>query len=416
MAKYIIKGGNKLYGKINVESAKNAVLPIMAGAILTDDDVIIENCPVISDVLSMISILNSLGVKTVFDKNTLIVNASTLNGYTVDSLLAGELRSSVFMLGALLSRTGKAVAYKPGGCAIGKRPIDFHIKGFNCIGINTTFSDNQIFCTVNERKGGFVCLEYASVGATENLILASVLSDGITIIKNSAKEPEITDLANFLNSMGARIYGGGTDVITICGVKKLHGTRYKPISDRIETGTFLLAAAICGGELEINGAKAENISAVINKISNNTCKINAINDIIYINSDGMPNSFDFETGPYPEFPTDMQAQTMGLLSVGKGFSVVKERVFENRFNHVPELIKMGADISVKDRTAFIKGVKNLHGAAVRAKDLRGGAALVLAGLRAEGITAVSDVYHIERGYSAFCKKLRSIGADIKRKK
>ena len=416
MEKYVINGGIRLDGKVEIESAKNSVLPMLAGAILTDEDVVIKNCPKINDVLNMIKILKTLGVKAEFLSKDLIICAKTLNGYTIAEDLSKELRSSVFMLGALLSKVGKAKIAYPGGCDIGMRPIDIHIQGLKRLGVDVLDVSGEVICTVGKIIGNSIYLDFPSVGATENLILASVFCSGETIIRNAAKEPEILDLVNFLNSMGAKIYGGGSGTIIVCGVNELHGTVYKPIPDRIEAGTFLIAGAITGGEVEVSNVKAENISSLIHKLLNNTCKISIKNDIIHLKSGRVRKAFGVETSPYPGFPTDMQAQIMALLSVSFGTSVVVENIFEMRFKHARELVKMGADIKICGKTAIINGVKSLYGASVKAEDLRGGAALVLAGLSAEGRTTVHNAYHVERGYYLFDKKLRMLGADIKRKK
>jgi len=412
MEKYLINGGRKLSGKITLQSAKNSVLPIMAGSILTDEQVVIKNCPKIKDVLSMLNILSYLGCSWQFEGDNLILNSSNLGNYSVPKSLASELRSSIFMLGALICRFKKAQIYFPGGCDIGLRPINLHLSSLKQLGVKVSSYNEQIFCSAKQIVGKDIYLDFPSVGATENIILASVLAKGKTQIFNSAKEPEIVDLMNFLNSMGAKIYGAGTSTILIEGVKKLHGTEYTPIPDRIECGTFLLGAAITGGEIELHNCNAKNISLLIHKLCDNTCKINIKNDIIYIKSGKEPKAFSFSTGPYPQFPTDLQAQTMALLSVCQGQSIVEETVFENRFNHVLSLVDMGADIKVKGKRAFIKGVDRLKGTQVRANDLRGGASLVLAGLNAEGQTTVCDIFHIERGYFEFDKKLRLLGADI----
>ncbi len=414
MDKYLINGGRKLSGKIKVQSAKNAVLPIMAGAILTDEQVVIKNCPKIKDVQSMLNILSYLGCVWHFEDDNLILNANGADKYTVPKELANELRSSIFMLGALICRFKKAQISFPGGCDIGLRPIDLHLSALEKLGVKINSFDNSFFCFANEIVGNNIYLDFPSVGATENIILASVLAKGKTQIFNAAKEPEIVDLMNFLNSMGAKIYGAGTSTILIEGVNKLHGTEYMPISDRIECGTFLLATAITGGEIELNNCNAKNISVLLHKLCDNTCKITINNDIIYIKSGLVSKSFSFSTGPYPFFPTDLQAQTMALLSVCDGESVAIENIFEKRFAHVSALALMGANITVNGKRAFISGVKRLKGANVCANDLRGGAALVLAGLNAEGQTTVNNIAHIERGYFELDKKLSSLGADIKK--
>ncbi len=412
MEKYLITGGRKLSGKINIESAKNAVLPMLAGAILTDKPVVIKNCPKIKDVMSMINILNELGVKTKFYETNLEIDASNLKSYKINQKLSKELRSSIFMLGALLSRTGRAVTAYPGGCEIGLRPIDIHIDGLKKLGVNVVENGGEIDCTAYKVKGAEIYLDFPSVGATENLILASVLCDGETVIRNCAREPEINDLIDFLNSMGAKIVGGGTATVRISGVKRLGGTEYKPMGDRIEAGTYLIATAITGGEIELRNCSKENILALTHKVCNNTCKITSKNDILYYNSIGMRTPVFVETSPYPGFPTDLQSQIMALATVCSGTSLITENIFETRFKHVAYLNKMGANIRVLGRTAIVNGVKRLHSASVTAEDLRGGASLVLAGLNADGRTEISGINHIERGYFDMVGKLRALGAQI----
>lgn len=414
MAKYVITGGKKLDGKINIESAKNSVLPLLAGSILTEDDVLIKSCPKISDVLSMIKILKKLGAKAEFEGNDLIINSSTLNSYTIPFYLTKELRSSVFMLGALISRLRKARISYPGGCEIGLRPIDIHIGALKKLGVDITEICGEVICLAHNMKSDEVYLDFPSVGATENIILASVLNDGETVIRNAAKEPEIEDLIKFLNSMGAAITGGGTETVRIKGVKKLHGTEYKPMPDRIETGTYLISALMTGGNVELHNCRPENILSVIHKFCNNTCKIDKNNDIIHIKVARPLKAFSIATNPYPGYPTDMQAQAMALATVSDGTSFITENIFEMRFKHASELKKMGADIRICGRMAIVRGVKALSGATVYAEDLRGGAALVLAGLAAYGETTVCDVHHIERGYFGMDTKLKSLGADVLR--
>ncbi len=412
MGKYVITGGNRICGSITIESAKNAVLPILAGSILADKPVRIINCPKIKDVLSMIKILNSLGVATIFSGKDLVVDASKIRKYEISSELTKELRSSVFMLGALVSKLGKAVTAYPGGCEIGLRPIDIHIDGLKKLGVKIHEYGGIIECVSNGVKGAEIYLDFPSVGATENIILASVFCEGQTVIRNAAREPEIADLIKFLNVMGAKIKGGGTATVYIEGVKKLNGAEYKPMSDRIEAGTYLLAAAITGGEIELHNCYKENILALTHKLCNNTCKISAKNDILYYNSVGVCSPLNIETSPYPGFPTDLQSQTMALATVANGTSLITENIFEMRFKHVADLIKMGADIKLRGRTAVVNGVKRLHSAKVSAEDLRGGAALVLAALNAEGQTEISNVYHIERGYLNLVEKVTALGGKI----
>ncbi|MBE5737737.1 MAG: UDP-N-acetylglucosamine 1-carboxyvinyltransferase [Clostridiales bacterium] len=412
MGKYVINGGRKLDGEIKLQSAKNSVLPILAASILTDEEVVVKNCPKIKDVYAMLNILSHLGVKYQFYGDDLLVNASDINSYTIPKNLSVELRSSIFMLGALISRFKKARISFPGGCNIGARPIDIHLLGLEKLGCFITELDEELVCSVKNLVGNDVYLRFPSVGATINIMLASIFAKGKTQIHNAAKEPEIVDLMKFLNKMGAKVYGAGTSTILIEGVKKLHGCEYLPISDRIECGTYMIAAAITGGKMQIYNCNVKNILFLMHKLVNYSCKISIKSDIMYLTSLESRKSFSFTTGPYPNFSTDLQAQTMSLLAVSNGQSVVTENVFENRFNHVQQLIKMGANILVKDRSAFIQGVSALHGADVLAQDLRGGASLVLAGLNAEGKTTINDIHHIERGYCLMNEKLRSLGADI----
>lgn len=413
MESFLIKGGNKLSGSIEIESAKNAVLPILAGCILTNEEVVIKNCPKINDVLSMINILNFLGVKTEFCENNLIVNANEVNNKRINKELTGELRSSVFLLGALLGRNKYAELSFPGGCDIGERPIDLHINSLKKLGCKIENDYCNIVAKCDKIKREKIFLKYPSVGATENIILASTLSSSKVEIVNPAKEPEIIDLCDFLNSLGAKINYNERNAIIIEGVSKLHGGVYTPISDRIEAGTYLIASAITGGEIEVRNVSSKNIFPLLNKLCDNACKISIYNDIIYLKGAGYKKCFSVETLPYPGFPTDLQPQISVLATVSNGISFIQETVFEKRFNHVQELKKMGADIYIKDNFEIIKGVKYLHGAEVSAFDLRGGAALCLAGLVANGETIVKDIKHIKRGYLNFETKLLSLNANIK---
>ena len=412
MEKYLIKGGRKLSGKISVNSAKNSVLPILAASILTKEEVIIKNCPKITDVLNMIKILESVGVKTYFQDEALIINAKNINSFEIPFQHSKELRASIYMMSALISRVKKAKQSYPGGCNIGLRPIDYHLKSLKSLGVNISEKADYLFCSASKIEGAKIHLDFPSVGATENIMIVSAISYGKTEIHNAAKEPEVVDLMKFLNSMGAKIYGAGTSTILIEGVKKLYGTNFTPASDRIEAGTYLISAAITGGEIEVSNCNAKNISSLIHKLCDNACKITMKNDIIYLKSGESRKSFSFSTGPYPAFPTDLQAQTTTLLTVSNGVSIVTENVFDMRYQYVLELKKMGANIDINGRNAVIGGVSRLHGSDVVAKDLRGGAALVLAGLNAEGDTTVSDIYHIKRGYLDMDKKLKELGADI----
>lgn len=412
MGRFVVNGGVALDGKVKIESAKNSVLPMMSASLLTKDKVIIRNCPKIEDVYSMQKILTSIGVNAFFDGEDMVIDSRNLNKTSIDKSLSTLMRSSVFLMSSLLVREGVAELYFPGGCSIGKRPIDIHVKALEKLGASVLICDDLIRCSANSLVGKSVWLDFPSVGATENLMMAAVLAKGKTEIHNPAREPEIVDLMNFLNSMGAKVYGAGTSTILIDGVQKLHGTEYLPICDRIEAGTYMLAAAITGGKVEIEGRMLKNICTLVHKLCENTCKITIKNDIIYLKSERVRKSFSFYTAPHPSFPTDLQAQTMALLTVSQGSSVVTENVFENRFGHVKEFLKMGANIRVKGKNAFIEGVNRLHGATVTANDLRGGAALVLAGLNAEGVTTVCDTIHIQRGYFDMVGKLSNLGANI----
>lgn len=414
MEKYLINGGRKISGQVKLEGAKNSVLPIIAGAILTNEQVIIEDCPKLIDVMNMLEILCHLGGKYKFEDGNLIIDASAINRCDIPCELTSKLRGSSYYIGALLSRLKRVKLGCTGGCNIGERPVDIHIASLEKLGAIFNQENEYLSAYYKEQKPNEIWLNYPSVGATENLLLASVFIQGKTKIKNCAKEPEVVDLMNFLNSMGANIRGAGSNEIIIEGVKKLHGTTYKPIKDRIEAGTFLISACITGGEIEIKGCKSENILPLLDKFLNNTCKVYIKDDIIYTKSTARIKSFSFTTGPYPQFPTDMQAQTMSLLAIANGNSVITEKVFTARFNQVPELIKMGAKISVHNNTAIVKGVPELHGAKLYAQDLRGGASLVLSALCAKGQSVVYGVEHIERGYSGFDEKLRLLGAELKK--
>lgn len=415
MDKYIINGGNRLFGTLNVQSAKNSVLPILAAAVLTDEKVTLMNVPDITDVRNMLKILECLGCRAQFDGDNVTIDSSSAVSYEIPRTLAHELRSSVFLLGSVVSRFHRAKIAYPGGCDIGLRPIDLHLKGLKRLGVKIDEHNGYISCECDRLKGNEIMLDCPSVGATENIMLAAVIADGTTVIKNAAREPEIEDLQNFLNRVGAKVSGAGSGTIVIEGVKKLGGGVYQPIADRIEAGTFLIGTAMCGGEIELLGVNGEMLSSLLHKLSENGCKIEAKDDKITLASNRCLRSVkSVETQPYPGFPTDLQAQMTALCTVSKGSSVITENLFETRFKFVPELKKMGADIAVADRCAFVSGVERLRGATVIAQDLRGGVALVLAALAAEGRSEVLDISHIDRGYSDLEYKLRSIGGDIVR--
>ena len=415
MESYLIKGGNKLFGEIEVPCAKNSYLAILAACMLSDGDIVLHKCPQFSDIIKMLEILKQLGCEVKFDGDDVIINAKNANNYEVPKALAHEIRSSIFLLGAIVGKLKKAKVCYPGGCEIGARPIDLHLKGLRDLGIKIKERHGYIECDGGDIVGNIVHLDFPSVGATENVMMAAVFAKGTTQIHNPAKEPEILDLQNFINSMGGRIYGAGSDCIIIEGVNRLHGTEYTPISDRIIAGTLLIAGACCGGDITLKGVNCEHNTALIAKFQKSTCKICCQSDRIRLVSDSALSSFgQVATLPYPGFPTDLQAQTMVLQTISKGTCIFTENLFEMRYKHVPELIKMGANIRLKDRVAIVDGVEKLYGAEVNCYDLRGGAALTIAGLVAEGYTTVNDVRHIDRGYYKFEDTLSMLGADIKR--
>ncbi len=415
MDKYVIDGGRRLFGAVALQSAKNSVLPLLAASILTEKRVVIRDTPQISDVLCMAQILRELGADVRFSGGNTIIESADATSHEISSVLTGELRSSVFMLGSLLTRFHRALIAYPGGCDIGLRPIDLHLNALKQLGVGISERDGCIFCECEKLRGAEILLDFPSVGATENIMLAAVKAEGRTVLAGAAKEPEIVDLQNFLNAMGAKVAGAGSDVIEIEGVQELGSVTYKPMKDRIEAGTFLIACAVCGGEVETSGLKGENLRLLLHKLRENGCKIHTKNDKIRIESSGrLRCNRRIETMPFPGFPTDLQAQATALNAGADGGALIVENLFETRFKYVPELQKMGADIQVKGRNAFVRGVRKLHGASVVAGDLRGGAALVIAALGAEGRTEVLDLSHIDRGYADFRGKLKSLGAEIRR--
>lgn len=415
MQKYIIEGGKKLNGEMQVYSAKNCVLALLAASVLTNEQIVIHNCPKITDVLNMIKILESLGVKVAWSEDNVIVDSECISSNEIPEHFAKEIRSSIFLMGSIIGRLKTAKAVFPGGCDIGLRPIDLHLKGLRALNIRIRETGGYLLCDGREARGGYIHLDFPSVGATENIIMASVLIDGTTIITNVAKEPEVVSLAQFLIKMGAKIYGAGTSTITIEGVKKLHGIEYTPIPDRIVAGTYALAVCMTGGEVVINNCCIRDLEALISKINGNSAEIINYDNKLIVKAYNRPISVkNIETQPYPGFPTDLQAQILALQTVSAGACIIVENMFETRYKHVGELMKMGADIIVRERVAMVRGVDRLHGAEVYASDLRAGAALVLAGLNAEGQTTVNNIYHIDRGYYMLDNALNSAGADIKR--
>ena len=412
MASYIIKGGEKLEGIVKISGSKNAALPILAATVLNVGKTTLYNVPNIQDTQMMFKILETLGGKVEKKNNKIIIDTSKINKFEIPEELMHKMRSSVILAGALLGRYKKAIFSYPGGCDIGSRPIDLHLRSFEKLGINVVQNYGNKICDAEKIKGEKIDLDFPSVGATENAILASVLAEGITTITNAAREPEIIDLQNFLNKMGAKIIGAGTNEIQITGVKKLKDISYNIMPDRIETGTFLCLAVATKGNLILENTNAEHITPVITKLQESDCKIEIEKNKIKINSNKKIKALDIKTMPYPGFPTDMQSVFSAMLTTAKGTSIIVENIFENRFKYTQELNKMGAKITVEGKSAIIRGVRKLYGANVKATDLRGGAALVLAGLSAKGVTKVDDIEYILRGYENFDKKLRNINADI----
>ncbi len=415
MDKFVIEGGRRLMGTVRLQSAKNSVLPLLAASILTTEQVVLHETPRITDVACMIQILRELGAEVRFEGDDVIIESADASNHRISSALTRELRSSVFMLGSLLARFHRAACAYPGGCDIGLRPIDLHLNALKRLGVEISERDGYIVCECERLKGAEIVLDFPSVGATENILLAAVMAEGRTVLEGAAKEPEIVDLANFLNCMGAKVEGAGSDTVEIEGVQRLHGASYTPVKDRIEAGSFLIGTAICGGEVEVIGVHADALGLLLHKLRENGCKIHTKNDKIKIASTGrLKCNRRIETMPFPGFPTDLQAQATALNCTAEGGALIVENLFETRFKYAPELRKMGADIEVRERTAFVRGVQRLHGASVTCGDLRGGAALVLAALGAEGTSEVLDLSHVDRGYADFEGKLKKLGANIRR--
>ena len=416
MEKIIVEGGNKLRGEVNVSLAKNSVLPIIVSSILSPNDIVIKSAPMLEDVVVLTDLLLGMNCNIESNENSdLKINTSNLENVNMNSELIRKMRASFLIMGPMLSRFGKCRISMPGGCNIGSRPIDLHLKGFKLLGAEVDMEHGYVEAKAKRLKGNRIYLDFPSVGATENILMAAVLAEGTTIIENAAEEPEIWDLANFLNSMGAKIHGAGVGKITVEGVDSLKGVTYKPIYDRVEAGTFMVAAAITNSKITINGANEDHLRPTIEKLKE--CGVifeNIKEDTILVDGTRTKSPVDIKTLPYPGFPTDMQAQMMALLSVTKGSSIITETVFENRFMHVAESVRMGANIKIDGRTAIIEGVGTLTGCDVKATDLRAGAAMILAGLVAQGKTEISDLYHIDRGYVNIEEKFRGLGANIYR--
>ncbi len=418
MEKLIINGGKQLRGRVKISGAKNAVLPIIAATLLGQDSPSkLDEVPALDDVHTLSAVLEQLGVRIEFDadKNTLLVDSSEIGSCEAPYELVRKMRASFLIIGPLLARCGRAKISLPGGCAIGTRPIDLHLKGFEALGAKIDIGHGYIEATAPEGlKGARIYLDFPSVGATENIMMAASMAEGTTVIENPAQEPEIIDLANYLNVMGAKVRGAGTNVIKIEGVSRLTGRNYTIIPDRIEAGTYMVAAAMTQGDVYIENAISEHLKPVIAKLKEAGVEIEENIDGIRVKCDRRTKAVDIKTLPYPGFPTDMQAQFMAMLAVSEGLGRVTETVFENRFMHVDELKRMGANIRIDGRTSLIEGVARLHGCSVKATDLRAGAAMVLAGLVADGETQIGYIHHIDRGYDNLVSKLVMLGADIRR--
>ena len=415
MEQYVIKGGNPLYGEVEIGGAKNAALAILAAAIMTDETVTMDNLPNVRDINVLLQAIEEIGAHVErVDIHKVKINGSFIRGVNVDNEFIRRIRASYYLIGALLGKYKHAEVALPGGCDIGSRPIDLHMKGFRSMGADIDIAHGLVIARAKELKGTHIYMDKVSVGATINIMMAAAMADGKTVIENAAKEPHVVDVANFLNSMGANIRGAGTDVIRIVGVEKFHATEYSVIPDQIEAGTFMFAVAAAGGNVLVKDVIPKHLEATTAKLLEVGCQVEEFDDSVRVISDGHLRHTQVTTLPYPGFPTDMQPQMAVLLGIAEGTSTVTESIFENRFKYVDELTRMGADIKVESNIAIISGVKRYTGARVNAPDLRAGAALVIAGLAAEGITVVDDIYYIQRGYEALEEKLTKIGAKIAR--
>jgi len=415
MDKLVIEGGVQLAGEVTVSGAKNATLPILTAALLTADPLTVSNVPHLRDVTTMLNLLAQMGVAVSMDERLGVeLTAARIAEPVAPYELVKTMRASVLVLGPLTARCGEARVSLPGGCAIGLRPVDQHLKGLQAMGAEVAIEHGYISVRAKRLKGARICMDLVTVTGTENIMMAATLADGTTVIENAAREPEVVDLAHCLNAMGARVQGAGSDVVTIEGADRLHGARYRVMPDRIEIGSFLVAAAATGGSIRLAGARPDVLDAVLEKLRETGARVTTGPDWIALETNGALSAVNVRTAPYPGFPTDMQAQFMALDSIARGTALVTETVFENRFMHVQELKRLGADIEVEGNTAVVKGVAHLDGATVMATDLRASASLVLAGLIARGTTTVDRVYHLDRGYERIEEKLSRLGARIKR--
>ena len=415
MEQYVIKGGNPLVGEVEIGGAKNAALAILAAAIMTDETVTIDNLPDVRDINALLQAMTDIGARIDrIDAHTVKINGSFVEDIPVDYESMKKIRASYYLLGSLLGKFKHAEVTLPGGCNIGSRPIDLHIKGFRALGAHVEIRNGAVAAEAERLIGGHIFLDKVSVGATINIMMAAALAEGKTTIENSAKEPHVVDVANFLNSMGANIRGAGTDVIRIVGVERLHKTTYSVIPDQIEAGTFMFAAAATKGDGTVKNVIPKHLEATTAKLIDAGCEVEEFDDAVRVVASKPLSHSQVTTLPYPGFPTDMQPQMTVVLGIAEGTSTVTESIFENRFKYVDELARMGADIKVESNIAIIRGVKGYTGARVSAPDLRAGAALVIAGLSAEGVTIVDDIHYIQRGYENFDKKLEGLGAQIRK--
>ncbi len=411
----MVKGGRPLTGKVAVSGAKNAVLPIIAASVLAGGQVQIDDVPNLTDVEMICQVISSLGAKVSRQGNQISVNPQGIDGYEAPHELVSKMRASVVVMGALLARMGRAKISHPGGCAIGSRPINWHLKGLEALGAEIKINHGYLEATTSGLVGARIYLDFPSVGATENIMMAASMAKGVTVIENAAQEPEVVDLANFLNEMGGKVRGAGTNIIKIEGVSSLGGASHSIIPDRIEAGSFLVAAALTGGDVLVENVIADHLKPVIAKLRESGAELSEEESGLRVRGRSNLSAIDIKTQVHPGFPTDLQAPLMALTTIAQGTSVITETVFENRFMHVDELKRMGASIRIEGRTAIVEGVGKLTGAPVKATDLRAGAALIIAGLVAEGETEIDNVYHIDRGYENIVEKLQSIGADISRR-
>ena len=415
MEQYIMKGGSPLAGEVTISGAKNAALGILAASIMTDDDVLIENLPDVRDINVLLEAIEKIGARVKrTDRHTVRINASHIRRVSVDDEYIRKIRASYYFIGALLGKYKSAEVPLPGGCNIGSRPIDQHLKGFRALGARVEVEKGAVVAHAIDLVGSHIYLDVVSVGATINIMMAATLAEGETIIENPAKEPHVVDVANFLNSMGANVKGAGTDVIRIRGVKHLHGTEYSIIPDQIEAGTFMCAAAITRGDVMVQNVIPKHLEAISAKLIELGCEVTEFDEAVRVVGRPRHRHTDIKTLPYPGFPTDMQPQMAVTLALADGTSIVTESIFENRFKYVDELARMGSSIKVEGNVAIIDGVKGFSGASVNAPDLRAGAALVIAGLAADGYTVVDEIGYIQRGYEYFEEKLRGLGAMIER--